>query len=56
MAVIPLTLTVSLCLVFTFIVFFLREYTRDKISNAERDSLMPLAEEGRRLSGTIKVK
>ena len=44
MSVIPLTLTVSLCLVFTFIVFFLRENAR-RFSSAERESLMPLAEE-----------
>jgi hypothetical protein len=56
MAVIPLTLTVSLCLVFTFIVFFLREHTRDRISNSDRDSLMPLSEEGRRLGSTVKIK
>jgi hypothetical protein len=45
MTVVPLTLTISLCLVFTFIVFFLREHARGNLSSAERDSLMPLAEE-----------
>lgn len=45
MAIIPLTLTISLCLVFTFIVFFLREHARGRLSSAERDSLMPLADE-----------
>lgn len=45
MAVVPLTLTISLCLVFTFIVFFLREHARGRLSSAERDSLLPLAEE-----------
>lgn len=49
MAVVPLTLTISLCLVFTFIVFFLREHARGRVSSAERDSLLPLAEENRRL-------
>jgi hypothetical protein len=44
MSVIPLTLTISLCLVFTFIVFFVRENGR-RFSSAERDSLLPLAEE-----------
>lgn len=44
MSVIPLTLTISLCLVFTFIVFFLRENSRH-FSDAERESLLPLAEE-----------
>lgn len=50
MAVVPLTLTISLCLVFTFIVFFLREHARGRVSSAERDSLLPLAEENRRLA------
>jgi hypothetical protein len=45
MTVVPLTLTISLCLVFTFIVFFLREHSRGNLSSAERDSLLPLAEE-----------
>jgi hypothetical protein len=48
MPVVPLTLTISLCLVFTFVVFFLRENARGRESNPERDSLLPLAEEGRR--------
>lgn len=50
MPVVPLTLTISLCLVFTFIVFFLREHSRGRVSSAERDSLLPLAEENRRLA------
>lgn len=50
MPVVPLTLTISLCLVFTFIVFFLREHARGRVSGAERDSLLPLADEGRRLA------
>lgn len=50
MAIVPLTLTISLCLVFTFIVFFLREYARGRLSSAERDSLMPLADETPRLA------
>ena len=45
MSVVPLTLTISLCLVFSFIVFFLREHARGRLSSAERDSLLPLAEE-----------
>ncbi len=44
MSVIPLTLTISLCLVFTFIVFFVRENGR-RFSSAERESLLPLNEE-----------
>ena len=47
MAVVPLTLTISLCLVFTFVVFFLREHARGRLSSAERDSLLPLADEER---------
>jgi hypothetical protein len=50
MPVVPLTLTISLCLVFTFIVFFLREHARGRVSSVERDSLLPLADEGRRLA------
>ena len=50
MPVVPLTLTISLCLVFTFIVFFLREHARGHISSAERDSLLPLADESRRVA------
>jgi len=45
MTVVPLTLTISLCLVFTFVVFFLREHSRRRFSGAERDSLLPLAAE-----------
>jgi len=48
MSIIPLTLAVSLCLVFTFVVFFLRENAR-RFSSAERDSLLPLGEETPRL-------
>lgn len=45
MAIVPLTLTISLCLVFTFLIFFWREYARGRLSSAERDSLLPLADE-----------
>jgi len=45
MSVIPLTLTISLCLVFTFVVFFLREQRRRPFSSAEREALLPLAAE-----------
>ena len=45
MPVVPLTLTISLCLVFTFIIFFLREHARGRVSSVERDSLLPLADE-----------
>ena len=52
MPVIPLTITVSLCLVFTFVVFFIRENAR-RFSNAERESLLPLGEETPRLAGLV---
>ncbi len=52
MAVVPLTLTISLCLVFTFVVFFLREHARGRLTSAERDSLLPLAEESPRPAST----
>lgn len=52
MNVIPLTLTISLCLVFTFVVFFLRENSRRRFSSAEREALLPLAEETPRLAGS----
>lgn len=45
MAVVPLTLAISLLLVATFIVFFLREHARGASSSPERDSLLPLDEE-----------
>jgi cbb3-type cytochrome oxidase subunit 3 len=45
MAVIPLTLTISLCLVFTFVVFFLRERARQRFDSAESLALLPLADE-----------
>ncbi len=45
MSVIPLTLVISLCLVFTFLVFFLREHARSRLSSPERDSMLPFAEE-----------
>jgi len=45
MSVIPLTLAISLCLVFTFIVFFLREQSRSRLSSPERDSMLPFSPE-----------
>ncbi|HTO03152.1 MAG TPA: hypothetical protein VL069_05585 [Opitutus sp.] len=50
MAVVPLTLIISLTLVFTFVIFFLREHARGAVSSAERDSLLPLGEENSRLA------
>lgn len=52
MSVVPLTLTISLCLVFTFVIFFLCEHARGRLSSAERDSLLPLAEEKPRVART----
>jgi len=50
MSVIPLTLTISLCLVFTFVIFFLREHSRQRFSSAESEALLPLADETPRLA------
>jgi hypothetical protein len=47
-AVIPITITISLLLVLSFVAFFLREHRREGRGGAERDSLLPLAEETRR--------
>lgn len=49
MSVVPLTLTISLCLVFTFVLFFLREHSRRRFSGAESETLLPLAEETSRI-------
>jgi len=49
MSVVPLTLTISLCLVFTFIVFFLREHSRRRFGSAESEALLPLADETPRM-------
>jgi ABC-type nickel/cobalt efflux system permease component RcnA len=45
MNVVPLTIVISLCLVFTFVIFFLREQWSGRVSGAEHDSLLPLADE-----------
>jgi hypothetical protein len=44
-SVVPLTLTISLCLVFTFVVFFLREHSRRRFGSSESDALLPLSDE-----------
>ncbi|HTQ31094.1 MAG TPA: hypothetical protein VMI53_07780 [Opitutaceae bacterium] len=49
MSVIPLTLAISLCLVFTFLVFFLKEQAHRHHRSAEHEALLPLAEEKPRL-------
>lgn len=45
MSIVPLTLTISLCLVFTFVVFFVREQSRRRFGSSESDALLPLSEE-----------
>lgn len=55
MSVVPLTLTISLCLVFTFVVFFWREYSRHRFSSAESEALLPLADETPRVVQTGEV-
>ena len=45
MSVVPLPLGLSLALVGVFLVFFLREQARSRLSSPERDALLPLAEE-----------
>jgi len=50
MSVVPLTVIISLSLVFSFVIFFLCEHARGRVSSAERDSLLPLAEENARLA------
>lgn len=54
MSVIPLTLVISLCLVFTFVLFFLREHSQQRFSSSERDALLPLADETPRLANAHK--
>ena len=45
MEVIPLTLALSLLLSLTFIVLFVREFSRPDRAGAEHDSLLPLESE-----------
>ncbi|ATC65734.1 hypothetical protein CMV30_18260 [Nibricoccus aquaticus] len=47
MDIVPLTLVISLCLTFTFIVFFAREQARRRFGSAESESLLPLLDENR---------
>jgi hypothetical protein len=56
MSVVPLTVIISLCLVFSFVIFFLREHARGRVSSAERDSLLPLAEEKARPADGISSR
>lgn len=55
MAVVPLTLTISLCLVFTFVLFFLREQGRRRFGSCESEALLPLNEETPRTHGAVVV-
>jgi len=55
MPVVPLTIIISLCLAFSFVMFFLREHSRGRLGSAERDSLLPFAEEGARLARVGKA-
>ena len=50
MPVIPLTITISLTLVFTFVMFFLFDHS-SRFRNPERESLLPLNEETPRVAG-----
>lgn len=45
MSVIPITLFFSLLLATTFVVLFARDHWRRRFASAERDSLLPLADE-----------
>ena len=51
MSVIPLTIFFSLLLAGLFIVLFAQEQRRRRFSSAERDSLLPLADETSRTVG-----
>lgn len=51
MSVIPLTVLCSLLLVAVFVALFVREQRRRRFASAERDSLLPLADETPRLAG-----
>lgn len=55
MSVIPLTLVISLCLVFTFVVFFFLEQSRNRFHSAESQAILPLAEETPRLAASARV-
>jgi len=51
MSVIPITVFCSLGLVAIFVALFWREHRRHRFASAERDSLLPLAEETPRPAG-----
>jgi hypothetical protein len=54
MSIIPLTVFFSLLLAGLFVVLFLVDRNRSTLGGAERDSLMPLADEGAR-PAAVKV-
>ena len=45
MPALPLTISVSLCLALTFIVFFVRAHARGQFRSSEQEALLPLADE-----------
>lgn len=51
MSIIPITVFFSLLLAGGFAALFVREQRRRKFASAERDSLLPLADEAPRLAG-----
>jgi len=53
MSVIPITLFFSLLLAGTFIALFAREHARRRFASAERDSLLPLADETPQLAAGV---
>jgi hypothetical protein len=55
MDIIPLTLIVSLCLTFTFILFFMREQLRPRFPSRDAEALLPLMEETSRAAAPIVV-
>ena len=56
MSVIPLTIFFSLLLAGIFVLLFAREQLRRRFSSAERDSLLPLAEEFPHVIGTDRME
>jgi hypothetical protein len=56
MSVIPLTIFFSLLLAGLFMVLFAHEQRRRRFASAERDSLLPLADERPRLAASSKVE
>ena len=54
MSVIPITVFFSLGLVFIFVALFWREHRRHRFASAERDSLLPLADESPRLASPLR--